>query len=166
MKKIPLKIKYILGAVFLFAVAFLLINYLSSFFTPSNSTIINHKQMTPSSVTINNIKVFVEVVTGSLATKKGLSGRVSLNQDRGMLFVFNKPDKYRFWMPNMNFPIDIIWIDENYTVVGITENISPEVDLKNPRFYTPPKSSQYVLEVNVGFIENHRIKIGDKVIFN
>ena len=82
-----------------------------------------------------------------------------------MIFVFSKPDKYRFWMPNMHFPIDIIWVNSN-PVIGITKNVSNEFDPVNPVFYTPPKPAQYVLEVNAGFAEKNYINIGDKVVLN
>ena len=82
-----------------------------------------------------------------------------------MIFVFSKPDKYRFWMPDMHFPIDIIWTN-NGKIVGITENASNEFNPANPIFYTPQKPAQYVLEVNAGFSEKNNINIGDKIILN
>jgi len=116
-------------------------------------------------VQIDGIKIPVEIATSTTAIRKGLSGRVSLDADRGMIFVFSKPDKYRFWMPDMHFPIDIIWTN-NGKIVGITENASNEFNPANPIFYTPQKPAQYVLEVNAGFAEKNNINIGDKIILN
>ncbi|MBI2466143.1 MAG: DUF192 domain-containing protein [Candidatus Sungbacteria bacterium] len=116
-------------------------------------------------VQINNVKILVEVAKTEAEVQKGLSGRKSLDANRGMLFIFPQPDYYRFWMPNMHFPIDIIWINEN-RVVGISQNVPNEFDPKNPKFYTPPRPADQVLEVNVGFAQKKNIKVGDDVIFN
>ena len=53
----------------------------------------------------------------------GLSGRKNLLEDVGMLFVFNKEGNYPFWMKEMNFPIDIIWIDENFIIIYIKKEL-------------------------------------------
>jgi hypothetical protein len=114
------------------------------------------------SVEIRGVIIPVEIATGT-AIQKGLSGRASLNSESGMLFVFSKPDIYRFWMPNMNFPLDIIWINRG-KVVDITKNALNNFDPANPRFYTPSTPARYVLEVNAGFTEKKHIKTGDMVI--
>lgn len=124
----------------------------------------NQDILTPS-VQIDGIKIPVEVATSTIAIKNGLSGKPSLYIGSGMLFVFPKPDKYRFWMPDMHFPIDIIWINSD-KVVGITKNVSNEFDPANPVFYTPPTPAQYVLEVNAGFAEKRNINIGDETVLN
>ncbi|MBI4118834.1 MAG: DUF192 domain-containing protein [Parcubacteria group bacterium] len=116
-------------------------------------------------VQINNLKIPVELAKTEAEVQKGLSGRASLGADQGMLFIFAQPDYYRFWMPDMRFPIDIIWINEN-KVAGISQNVSNEFDPKNPKFYIPPRPADKVLEVNAGFAENKKIKTGDKIIFN
>lgn len=115
-------------------------------------------------VQINNVKIPVEIARTEAETQRGLSGRESLDTDKGMLFIFPKPDYYRFWMPDMNFPIDIIWINEN-RVVGISQNISNEFDSKNPKFYAPPQPVDRVLEVNAGFAQKENIKVGDPFNF-
>ncbi len=120
---------------------------------------------TYSSVRIGMTEIPVEIATSSAAVQKGLSGRVSLAADRGMLFLFDHPEKYRFWMPDMRFPIDIIWIDDNQ-VIDADENVSPKFDPLYPVFYTPARPVQYVLEVNAGFMKRNNIHIGDAVTFN
>ncbi len=131
----------------------------------SSPDILSNQDISMPSVQIGGTKIFVDVATSTVAIQIGLSGRISLDTDRGMIFVFSKPDKYRFWMPDMHFPIDIIWIDSD-KVVGITKNASNEFDPANPIFYTPPTPAQYVLEVNAGFAENRNINVGDRVILN
>lgn len=113
-------------------------------------------------VQIAATKIPVELATTGVAQQKGLSGRNSLDADSGMLFIFARPDTYRFWMPDMHFPLDMIWI-QNGKVVDITENVSNQFDPANPRFYTPSSPAQYVLEVNAGFAKRHGIRVGDTV---
>src|SRR3989344_1681259 len=99
----------------------------------------------------------------ALATRRarGLSGRRSLEENQGMLFVFNTADYYNFWMKDMYFPIDIIWLNDDWRVIDLTENISP----KNfPVTYQPRAPARYVLEVNAGFIVAHRMTIGTRVV--
>ena len=117
------------------------------------------------SLAIGSTEIPVEVASTDEAIKKGLSGRAELAEDSGMLFVFSTPYKYRFWMPDMHFPIDIIWIGENYEVVGVSQNISNDFDPENPVFYSPPQPTKYVLEVNAGFAAVHGVEVGDIALF-
>lgn len=93
---------------------------------------------------------------------RGLSGHKTLLLNEGMLFVFERPSRYGFWMKDMNFPIDIAWIDENKKIIYIEENVLPE---SFPKIFQPPASALYVLEVSSDFIFTNKIKIGDSVIF-
>ncbi len=93
---------------------------------------------------------------------KGLSGRKSLSPEEGMLFVYNQPRKVSIWMKEMNFPIDIIWIDEKKQISYFKKEVSPDT---YPESFTPNRPVRYVLEVPAGFIENHNIQIGDNVEF-
>lgn len=98
---------------------------------------------------------------------KGLSNRSSLDKNSGMLFVFDKKNIYPFWMKDMKFPIDIIYIDDN-TIVDIIENV-PAPDKKTPVSSLPiikPKSAaNFVFEINAGQSKQNNIKIGNKVTF-
>lgn len=86
-----------------------------------------------------------------------MSGRQQLAENAGMLFVFDQPGRYAFWMRGMKFPLDFIWIKGD-TVVGITEAVPvTQMDIK------PRQAIDKVLEVNNGFVVQHQIKIGDKV---
>ncbi|MEK7564821.1 MAG: DUF192 domain-containing protein [Patescibacteria group bacterium] len=115
-------------------------------------------------VTINKLEIPVEVMRTEAEVQKGLSGRPYLDQDKGMLFIFAKSDIYRFWMPDMHFPIDIIWINNNQ-VVDISKNVPTDFDPVKPKFYSPSKKANYVLEVNAGFSKKNNIKIGDPFNF-
>ena len=120
-------------------------------------------ERTPHAI-IEGMVIPVELATSSVAIVKGLSGRDALEASKGMLFVFEKPDRYRFWMSGMRFPLDMIWIAHG-KVVYISERVSEAFDPANPIFYSPPTPVDYVLEVNAGFAESHSIRLGDSVIF-
>lgn len=102
---------------------------------------------------IVNINIFGRQIKARIADsagerEKGLSSQKSLKSDEGILFVFDKSGYYGFWMKEMNFPIDIIWIDENWKVIGINKNLKPE---SYPKIYYPPKPVKYVLEISAKF---------------
>ena len=101
--------------------------------------------------------IIADVVSLPLDIEKGLGGKISLPANEGMLFVFSKPIEPAFWMKNMFFPIDIIWIDSTRTVVGITKKISPSTF---PETFYPPSPVKYVLEVNAGQAEANNIVEG------
>ncbi|MDP3764034.1 MAG: DUF192 domain-containing protein [bacterium] len=116
-------------------------------------------------VQINDTKISVEIVETPAEVQKGLSGRTSLDASNGMLFIFSKADYYNFWMPDMYFPIDIIWINNNQ-IVDISHNVSNKFDPANPKFYLPIKKANYILEVNAGFSKKNNIKIGNTIFLN
>lgn len=111
-------------------------------------------------ITIDGIELNVEVVETADEMVRGLSGRTGLAEDEGMLFVYDEPGLYSFWMKDMKFPIDIIWIDENFEIIDITKNVRPD---SFPQTFQPQKLAQYVLEVKVGFSDKNNIEIGESV---
>jgi hypothetical protein len=115
---------------------------------------------------IGSKSVEVEVVDSEELRAKGLSGRSSLEENKGMLFVFEKRDvEPVFWMKDMEFAIDIIWID-NDKIVRIDKEVPsakkgvPDGSLTR---YAPGQPIDYVLEVSSGFSDKNTIKIGDSV---
>lgn len=155
--------KYIL-LLAVFAGAFSFHIWEGSLVTDNSYTAQIVKPITPS-VTINKLEIPIEVMRTLTEVQKGLSGRANLDPKNGMLFIFSKADYYRFWMPDMHFPIDIVWINNN-EVVDISYNVSNEFDPSKPKFYLPSKKANYVLEVNAGFSKKNNIKIGNSVILN
>lgn len=113
-------------------------------------------------VTINGYELEIEIARTPEEQTRGLSGRGSLAENAGMLFVYENSLTPGFWMKEMNFPIDIIWISSDHKVIDITENIAPETF---PQVFYPSLPVQYVLEVNAGWAESHNTKIGDAVTF-
>lgn len=92
----------------------------------------------------------------------GLGNRDSLPQDTGMLFTFDQPGFYNFWMKDMKFPIDIIWLNENLQVIRVEKDISPET---YPKTFGPSSKSIFVLEVNAKIAEKNNYKEGSTLTF-
>lgn len=112
-------------------------------------------------IIINGKALKVDIADNTEERNRGLGGRKFLGKNEGMLFVFQKPDKYSFWMKDMRFPLDIIWINENKTISAVSKNISPET---YPASFSPSDPVKYVLEVNAGWSEKNEIKAGDTLI--
>ncbi len=105
----------------------------------------------------------VEVADSPEEIRRGLSGREKLGDNQGMLFVYDGYYLPRFWMAEMRFPLDIIWIKDG-TVVGFEENLPPLKD-NRPIYYHPKTFVNCVLEVPAGFSARTDLKIGDRVDF-
>ncbi len=115
-------------------------------------------------VEINGKEIKVEVANTPELRYNGLSNRESLRADYGMLFIFGDKRERTFVMRNMNFPLDIIWINGN-EVIGISKNLPPE-GARYKNFYKSPAPVDYVLEVNAGFTGRNNIQIGNNVNFS
>lgn len=163
MKK--LKIKDILFRIVIFSsITFAFIFYID----------VGIKTLRAKSVTLTNGKnIWVEIADSSQERKIGLMYRLSLSLGRtgtldGMLFIFDSPGNYSFWMKNTYIPLDILWLDEAYKIVFIQKNTRPckefdKVQLNCPIYlsYVPAK---YVLEVPAGWTDNYKYKTGDILI--
>lgn len=79
--------------------------------------------------------------------EQGLSNTPSLAPGKGMLFEFEEAGQYGFWMKDMNYPIDIIWIDENLQEVFRAESVPAD---SYPKIFNSPVPAKYVLETNPG----------------
>lgn len=109
-------------------------------------------------VSIGSTVFTVKIANTSALRTQGLSGTLPLEDKQGMLFVFDKPDIYGFWMKDMSYPLDFIWIDKNKRVVSVTENIYPE---SYPTVFYPNIAVLYVLEVPAGSIKRFSLEVGD-----
>jgi uncharacterized protein len=94
--------------------------------------------------------------------EQGLSGKGFLPSNTSMLFKFDTPDTHGIWMKDMHFPIDIIWLDKNKTIVNLISDADPST---YPHVFYPPKESLYVLEVRAGLIKDKGLKLGDEILF-
>ena len=105
--------------------------------------------------------------------EKGLMFRQELAEDQGMLFIFGEEGRHGFWMKNVNFLLDIIWMDKDKRIVDIKPNLKPCQEVCEPfdgghrekscESYFPREKAFYVLEAKAGFTDKHKIKIGDIV---
>lgn len=130
--------------------------------------VFSKKNTNISQVEINGKIIKVELAKTNEARAKGLSGRKSLDPNSGMLFVFDKPGIYPFWMKDTLIPLDIIWLAPSktkgsYTIVDMTQ-LQPQRGDNVPS-YTPKKEANYVLEVNANYARNNNISIGNEVKF-
>ncbi len=116
---------------------------------------------TPLLVKSNATSLFsFEIASTSEQRARGLSGRDSIPNDYGMLFVFSHPDLYGFWMKDMKVAIDIIYLDESGTIIGIEPNISPET---YPAVFYPPTPVSYVLETRAGEATRQSWRLGSTI---
>jgi uncharacterized membrane protein (UPF0127 family) len=90
----------------------------------------------------------------------GLSGRKSLLDGTGMIFVFEKNGNYGFWMKEMKFSIDMVWVESDLTVNGIEKSAAPETF---PKIFGQEYLAKYVLELPAGFSEKNSVVVGNKI---
>ena len=111
-------------------------------------------------------KVYAEVVDTPASRAQGLSGRTGLKEDEAMLFIFEESGKYGFWMKDMLFPIDIIWINKDGVVVHVVHSATPESYFNQvpPQTFINAPDAKYVLEIKAGSSEKFGLYLGTKVI--
>lgn len=112
-------------------------------------------------VTIEGQTFSVKVAKTDKDKQIGLSETKRLSINKGMLFVFETSDYYSFWMKNMKFPIDIIYI--NGDKVTYVVNSAPVPTDNNLSIYQPSEKSDKVLEINSGLSKKYNIKVGSPV---
>jgi uncharacterized membrane protein (UPF0127 family) len=129
--------------------------------TSSESTI---KTTYNTPLTIGNKNLLVEIASTDQTRMQGLSGREPLTESQGMLFDFTNTTTRQpnFWMKDMKFNIDIIWIANN-KIIGITPNVLAPSSNKELPLYSPPGDITHVLEVLAGWSNRNQIKVGDTV---
>lgn len=124
----------------------------------ATSVFLNKKDNTSyKKIIVGNIAVKVEIAKSPAEKQKGLSGKSFMRKNNGMLFVFSQPDFYSFWMKDMEFPIDIIWLDDNLRIINIEKNITPDTF---PKKFLPQLPAKYALEVNGGWSDENKVEEG------
>ncbi|MDO8728958.1 MAG: DUF192 domain-containing protein [bacterium] len=108
-------------------------------------------------IKINDTSIKVEIVDTPETREQGLSDRETLSEGAGMLFIFDSPANYGFWMKDMKFAIDIVWIDEKSHVIGIEREVLPGTF---PQTFYPNQPVKYVLELPAGSTNRYNINIG------
>lgn len=115
-------------------------------------------------VKFTNGTIFVEFANTPESRNQGLSNRLSLEKNRGMLFIFDKIGNYSFWMNKMHFNLDFVYFNNN-EVVDIIKNIPYPKENETPVSVKSEKQFDKVLEVNSGTVDLLKLKIGDTATF-
>jgi uncharacterized membrane protein (UPF0127 family) len=108
-------------------------------------------------------------VTAELAVtdeqrQQGLMFREKISEDQGMLFLFEEEAIHAFWMKNMKFPIDILWLDGQKKIVHIESSVPPCTADPCPS-YIPQAPASYVLELKAGAAQKHGLRLYDRLDF-
>jgi uncharacterized membrane protein (UPF0127 family) len=111
-----------------------------------------------------DLTIQAEIADTDAKRELGLMFRETLAKDRGMLFIFDRPDIYRFWMKNCRISLDMIWLDQSKRIVSVTSNAPPCTGDPCPTYY-PGEKALYVIETVAGFANEHGLKPGMKVTF-
>lgn len=114
-----------------------------------------------SMVRLNGVRYHITVMRTEAEREKGLSGTDSLPQGNAMVFVFPHSDKWRVWMKDMNYPIDIVWVNDAGQVVHTVSNAQPSSYPKT--MFEPPTPARYVIEFPAGTVEKTAIQKGSPV---
>lgn len=121
--------------------------------------------MTPSetllSAQLAGVPLQLTVVSSQADMVRGLSGQLTLPANQGMLFTYTNQAQRNFWMKDMRFPIDIVWLRQG-VVVGAAEQL-PAPNLGVIARVTSPEGIDQVLELNAGFVARYGIQPGDQL---
>ncbi|MFH1247392.1 MAG: DUF192 domain-containing protein [Candidatus Micrarchaeota archaeon] len=117
------------------------------------------------SVCVNGNCIEVELALNQTQREKGLMDRESLESNKGMLFVFEKEDIHPFWMNGTLFPLDMVWVARNGTVVDIMENAQPCVYPNCLGIFTT-RNATYVIEINANKTRELGINVGTQLEIN
>ena len=118
------------------------------------STIVQNQNQ---SFTVN-----AEIADTSEKMSLGLMNRQSLDENSGMLFVYDTEQSVSFWMKNTYVSLDIIFMDSQKKIVEIEKNTTP----LSETLITPTSLVRYVLEVNAGFADTHALSVDDTLVFS
>jgi uncharacterized membrane protein (UPF0127 family) len=121
-----------------------------------------HHPLSTTEVVINQKKFHAEVAKTQGDIEQGLSGRDSLPEGNGMLFVFDKPGYYPFWMREMKFPLDMIFLYQN-KIVAVYPNVPPMKPNENGPQYGGDTKIDRVLEINAGLAQKYSFEKGDSI---
>lgn len=165
----PAKIR---RGIFLTLFVIILLSALYSFADKQN--ISENSEQSSSSISVTSsagqFSYDVELALTEAERSKGLSNRESLAPNTGMLFIFDTPGEYGFWMKDTLIPLDMIWISESKHIVHIEKNVQPS---SYPTSFSNELNSEdgsdaalYVLELSADEAEKNLFAIGDEVQIN
>ncbi len=120
----------------------------------------------PAEIGQNEYRLYV--VNSFEDMQKGLARFDRIERNQGMLFIFETPGRYSFFMKDMKFDIDIIFLNETSQVISIFQNVKKD-SYRGPfdyEAYKPDSPAKFVIELNAGEVLQNKLKIGDKVNFS
>lgn len=109
---------------------------------------------------INGEMIKLERVETGDKLQKGLGGRKKLCKNCGMLFIFDEAEKHSFWMKDMRFHIDIVWLFDG-EIVYVAQDVSNDYN----GIIKPDVPSNAVIEFNAGFLEKNNLNLGDRISY-
>jgi uncharacterized membrane protein (UPF0127 family) len=149
------------------------IGYLVTFLPKSNNNGVNKMKTEPkfrkdgeltffkSSDSSFQKEINIEIADEDWERSQGLMYRTKMNENQGMLFIFDVEETQSFWMRNTNISLDIMYVNSNKEIVSIQKYATPFSDESLPS----EGPAQYVVEVIAGFSDTYDLKAGDKVSF-
>ncbi len=117
-------------------------------------------------IKVDDIVLEVQIADTGPRQVRGLMFQDKLPYDQGMIFVYNEPGVYSLWMLNMQFSLDMIWFDENGSIIHIEKNIPPckkPIDIMACQSIFPSGDALYILELTAGFIDEFNITKDSKL---
>ena len=117
-------------------------------------------------IKVGEVELWVEIADTVEKKSLGLGGRDSLPPDQGMIFIYDEPGVYGFWMKGMKFPLDFVWISAG-KVVEVTQNVPPlrQGFEGQASVYQPQVPIEAMVEANAGWVKQNDVKIGDEVVY-
>ncbi|WP_318342802.1 DUF192 domain-containing protein [Flagellimonas baculiformis] len=106
-------------------------------------------------------KFDIEIAETDYETETGLMYRQSMEENQGMLFIFPNVSSRSFYMKNTEFPLDIIYVNEEMKIVSFQKNAKPYDESSLPS----DVPAKYVLEINAGLSDKMQLQVGDSITF-
>lgn len=113
----------------------------------------------------NKEQVLAQVADNPQAHLVGLFFAEELRPNQGMLFIYEEEDAHKIWTKNVHFPIDIIWMDRDRTILHLEENTAPCPEEPCPVYGPNDPFTLYILQVQAGFVEKKNLKVGESLVF-
>ena len=117
-------------------------------------------------IKIDDVVLEVQIADTEPRRIRGLMFQEQLPYDQGMIFVFPEPGAYSLWMLNMQFPLDMMWFDDNGDIVHIERDVPPcktALEIAACQSIVPDGPATYILEASAGFVELHNITRDSKL---
>lgn len=125
--------------------------------------LINACSASQPSVVLRGERFSVEIADDGAERQRGLMFRERMDADDGMLFLFEQQEAQAFWMKNTKIPLDILYFDQSWTLVGWSLSTPPCSLGDQCPSYPSQAPARYVLELNAGISERLGVKLGDKL---